>query len=1816
MHVNRPLSRVATAVCLTLAAVHAGDLDVVINEINYHPIPAGTLEPNQLTWIELFNRSAQPVDLSHWSFSEGIRFVFPAGATLPGRSFLVVARDRAAFESVWGSIPVVGDFGPNLKGGGQRIILTDAIGFIVDSVFFDDQAPWPESAGGYGATLELVDPEADNDDRQCWAASRFVGGTPGRKNSRARIAADPVPPNVLWRFWRGMEDPPGAYGAWTEPGYDDGLWERGVCPIGHGSGGELPLTILDDMPGAYTTAFLRYPFDVPDPAAVGELILSVDFSDGFIAYVNGAEVARFHMDGGHPRHTARATSSRRSGLPSVWPVSPDLLRPGENVLAVAAAKRDLGSGGFVIAAALTGIARVRSEPPARLTITEVGHTDGRFFVELRNDETSPLSLRDYRLGTDLSALAANVLDGDLAAGASTAVMYDRLPLSGVMVLARGDALEVVDGLRFHLSNGASWGFPPRALSRATVLSAATPGAPNAAPAGWPIVISELNYHPPSNDVRDEFVELFNAGDLPVDLTAWRFTAGISYVFPQGMILDPQQYLLVVADVRYAADRYPAARIVGDFRGRLSNSGERVRLENADGVPVVDFRYADDGSWPRQADGNAEPRHAGDPGGQSMTLELVHPAFDPAFGGSWAAESVHGTPGGPRDNGAWDDPPPVVYELGFDPPLPAPGQAVRFTAVVDSVTPIARVDLRWRYDSADQWDTLSLADDGLNGDGAAGDGRWGGFAAGFDQVGTVLFYLEVESQTGALGVWPRSAPGAPFLMRVDDRPFPDSSAVPFYYIIMAQQDLTGASGLRTRSSRSDVLLPCALLRNGRVHQYGQVRYRGNSARNPPAPWTYSYRVELTNDAMQPEARILYLNGVAPHSQFVGMATFRRAGIPAPRATLVSLAMNDGFWAQHVHVERLDGAWLRYAMPHDAEGNLYRGERCGQGDGDLVYRTQPAHYPCAYIKMTHQEEADWSDIINLTQVLARRDDGYLEAVHEVLDADQWARYFAVHTILSNQENSIYRQSGDDYFIYARGADGRFILLPWDMDSVFEAADERLFRPELAPIRYLLRHPAIAPRYWYHLQELIDRTFTAEAVGRDLAALSRGVSGRYVAGMAAYRTRRAEFVLRQLPTELSACASVLDGSAPTEDLIPWGAAWHYLRGLEDPSPDNEWTELGFDDTSWESGPAGFGYGDDDDATVLDDMRGNYTVVFIRRSFTLAAAGDLAFYRLWVDFDDGFAAYLNGVEIARENAGAPGTVIRVDAVATASHEAGDPMSYDMAAHIGAARAGENVLAVAGLNNRALSSDFSLHPALLAKGGGADSGVPGGCGSPVYVPQGGNVHLSGLAPVTAASGVAVDGTGASYDVMTGAWSVTLEGVGEDIFIEALDYDGHPVETLTLAVVHAQSSVLSGSISTDRTLTRAGGPYLVQAATVEAGAVLTVEAGSELLMGPGAGLTVAGELSVDGTAAEGVHFRRGRQGADPLIRVTSGAATVRHATFDDGTSPDGAVAWGAACVVQGGSLRLEDCTFQRIPFHAVTVEDGSLAVTNTIFSDSAGGIMLTGGQAEIRASRFERLSVGDAIRQLGGGRCTVTECTFLDLARHGIDSEGETTVTDLRFIGCAGTALRFSGAASGRVEKTLVARAETGIAVLSGASAVLDHLTLVDNGMALAVDSAGGGATGVQLENSIVWDNRLGFSSGGLAALGVAFTLVQEEAFSGSNGTFLDDPRFVDPVAGDWRLAAGSPAIGRARHGGDLGAFSPAGTEHVPGDINRDGLTNIADVIFLLAYLFAGGQELPCPAVANTNGDEAIDVSDAVYLLAYLFADGADPAPLPGPCPE
>lgn len=141
--------------------------EIVINEVMFDP-PS---KQRNGEFIELYNRGAQRVNLSGWSFEDGIEFTFPAGTEIRPGQFLVIAADVDWMKAVYGNIPVIGNYAGNLRNGGELIRLEDSWGNLVDQVDYLPSGDWPELTDGDGSSMELKHPVMDNDSPSAWADS-------------------------------------------------------------------------------------------------------------------------------------------------------------------------------------------------------------------------------------------------------------------------------------------------------------------------------------------------------------------------------------------------------------------------------------------------------------------------------------------------------------------------------------------------------------------------------------------------------------------------------------------------------------------------------------------------------------------------------------------------------------------------------------------------------------------------------------------------------------------------------------------------------------------------------------------------------------------------------------------------------------------------------------------------------------------------------------------------------------------------------------------------------------------------------------------------------------------------------------------------------------------------------------------------------------------------------------------------------------------------------------------------------------------------------------------------------------------------------------------------------------------------------------------------------------------------------------------------------------------------------------------------------------------------------------------------------------
>ena len=98
-------------------------------------------------------------------------------------------------------------------------------------------------------------------------------------------------------------------------------------------------------------------------------------------------------------------------------------------------------------------------------------------------------------------------------------------------------------------------------------------------------------------------------------------------------------------------------------------------------------------------------------------------------------------------------------------------------------------------------------------------------------------------------------------------------------------------------------------------------------------------------------------------------------------------------------------------------------------------------------------------------------------------------------------------------------------------------------------------------------------------------------------------------------------------------------------------------------------------------------------------------------------------------------------------------------------------------------------------------------------------------------------------------------------------------------------------------------------------------------------------------------------------------------------------------------------------------------------------------------------------------------------------------------------------------------------------------------------------------------------------------------------------------MRGNLRLESGLGQLAGGTSGWLTSGFfaEQALPNYLPGDVNSSGTISVSDVVFLINYIFAGGQAPRVLASADADCSRAISISDAVFLLRYIFANGPSP---------
>ena len=678
-----------------------------------------------------------------------------------------------------------------------------------------------------------------------------------------------------------------------------------------------------------------------------------------------------------------------------------------------------------------------------------------------------------------------------------------------------------------------------------------------------VVINEIMYRPGTTtptftgeNAAREFIELHNPAAAAVDISGWALTSGVGYTFPAATAIPGGGFVVIASDPAAVQTLYGISGVFGPWTAgaTLSNSGEKIELSKPGVTPgtfvkVDAVTYASEGDWAvrvRETTFNGWDWSTPANGG-NKSMELRNPAISNDNGQNWApSTAAAGATPGAANSVLTNNLPPIISGVKHFPAVPKSTDSVTISCDVnDEAAPqFLAATLFWR-------DATSATPGAFQSQAMTGDGT-GKFSTTLGAKANLViveFYVSVTDGVSTR-TWPAptsEGQNANAQYQVTNEALSATEA--YYFLILTGAENAAYNTTAPSDSSSNKIdrqfNTTLVVSNGTettIRYRSQIRFRGNSSRG----YTFKpLRVSIPGDDPWDGGTGFNVNPKASFLQFMGMRMMQAAGVRAPDSIPIRPRRNGvnyttssdptpdyGLW---VREEDLNGDFVGNHFPQARDGGIYK-----KGRPDEYWRntgwtvpTNPDGNIDGWLKQNNGSANDWTDLTSFfataQAVTAPHFPGApannsanaagsalsgvgnwnstafsaaeITTLETAADLDQWARWFAVITILQNFETNISNGQDDDYAIYfAPNALGqrRANLVTHDMDTIFGLGDTAgaynsvglydmtdngsVFRP-LLPLfgsNTVAGNAAFRQKYFDALRDLFGTVFNADTTG----------------------------------------------------------------------------------------------------------------------------------------------------------------------------------------------------------------------------------------------------------------------------------------------------------------------------------------------------------------------------------------------------------------------------------------------------------------------------------------------------------------------------------------------------------------------------------------------------------------------------------------------------------------------------------------------------------------------------------------------------------------
>ena len=222
--------------------------------------------------------------------------------------------------------------------------------------------------------------------------------------------------------------------------------------------------------------------------------------------------------------------------------------------------------------------------------------------------------------------------------------------------------------------------------------------------------------------------------------------------------------------------------------------------------------------------------------------------------------------------------------------------------------------------------------------------------------------------------------------------------------------------------------------------------------------------------------------------VGSDIFRNAGVASSRTAFYTLYVDHGdgpeYFGLYTLVEEVDNTVIKTQFSDD-NGNVYKPDGTGAAFAEATFSES------VFEKKTNEDEADWTDIINLFSALhadTRTTDPatWRNDLEAVFDTETFLKYLAVNTTIQNWDT--YGRMTHNYYLYNNPENNLLTWIPWDNNEAFQTGKNGgahalnfsgLSSSTWPLIGFLYADPVYKAKYDAFLQEVIDGSFNANTM-----------------------------------------------------------------------------------------------------------------------------------------------------------------------------------------------------------------------------------------------------------------------------------------------------------------------------------------------------------------------------------------------------------------------------------------------------------------------------------------------------------------------------------------------------------------------------------------------------------------------------------------------------------------------------------------------------------------------------------------------------------------